>query len=360
MPAPDVLFVTRKWAPAVGGMETWAHQLSGELAKLTSIQVIALPGKPDGHPPGALALMCFPLKVAWAYVSRKKTPDVIHLGDMALWPLAFVAWLRKTRPAIVLTSHGTDVSYPRRGTLRGRLYGAYLRLGARLLRGAVVTTNSRATETVTKHYGWQQTRVIPLATDIRGEVPITPPGDHLLFVGRLVERKGCAWFISNVLPLLPQNLTLRVAGTRIDQNEIKALEHPRVRYLGALRGEQLANAYRQALCVVVPNIEPESGEFEGFGLVACEAAAAGGVVLAANCGGLPAAVLADRTGFLVQSSDPEAWAKAIRNVTAWSQGDRLDFIGRSLVDVEDQFRWPRVASETIDAYLGLGAIKSVS
>ena len=42
MTAPDILFVTRKWAPAVGGMETWSHQITAELAKLAPVEVVAI------------------------------------------------------------------------------------------------------------------------------------------------------------------------------------------------------------------------------------------------------------------------------------------------------------------------------
>ena len=47
-----VLFITRKWPPAVGGMETYSHRLSGELAKHVPVQTVALPGAPSGLPPG--------------------------------------------------------------------------------------------------------------------------------------------------------------------------------------------------------------------------------------------------------------------------------------------------------------------
>lgn len=350
MTAPDILFITRKWAPAVGGMETWALRLSEELARLAPVEVIALPGRADGRPPSALALLGFPFTVLKHLLARKAAPDVVHLGDMALWPLGLLARLRFPKARLVLTAHGTDVSYPRRGGIKGTAYGAYLRLGARLLGRALVTANSPATEAVTRSYGWENTGVIPLATDIRGALPSEPPGRHLLFAGRLVERKGCAWFIRHVLPLLPSDIELHVAGPQTDPAEAAALASPRVRYLGTLGGEDLARAYRQALAVVVPNIEPANGEFEGFGLVGCEAAAAGGVVLAANCGGLPAAVTDKVTGMLVETGNPAAWAQAIGELAGWTANRRERFLNGALASVERDYRWDRVAKATLEAY----------
>lgn len=347
MTAPDILFVTRKWAPAVGGMETWSMRLSEELAKLVPVEVVALLGKANGHPPAILSLLGFPFTVLRRLLARTKTPDIMHLGDMALWPLALLA-NRKTQ--VVLSAHGTDVSYARRRTLRGRVYRAYLQAGAWLLREAVVTANSTATAATAAETGWGNLSVIPLATDITGAVPDREPEPHVLFAGRLVELKGCAWFIREVLPLLPQHLTLKVAGTGIEPTELTALNHPRVEYLGPLDQPSLAEACRNALCVVVPNIEPTNGSFEGFGLIAVEAAAAGGVVLAADCGGLPAAVRDGETGMLVKSGDPLAWQQTIAEVSQWDGEARKWRIDAALSAVDQHYRWNRVARQTLAAY----------
>jgi glycosyltransferase involved in cell wall biosynthesis len=355
MTAPDILFVTRKWAPAVGGMETWSHQITDELTRLAPCQVVALPGRSNGLPPGALALLGFPFTVLQRYLSRQHAPDVLHLGDMALWPLGLLARLRRGQTRVVLSAHGTDVSYARRQTWRGAAYRAYLRLGARLLPGALVLPNSSATAAAARETGWQRTRIVPLATTLRGPHPGGAPQPHLLFVGRLIPLKGCAWFIRTVLPLLPEGLALHVAGTAVDPAEHAALDHPRVRYLGTLGAQELAQAYAASLCVVVPNIEPADGTFEGFGLVATEAAAAGGVVLAANCGGLPQAVIDQTTGFLIPPGQPEDWAAAVNEVAQWPATRRHSFISGSLEAVEAQFRWPRVAALTLTAYRSLDA-----
>jgi glycosyltransferase involved in cell wall biosynthesis len=348
--APDILFVTRKWAPAIGGMETWSHRLSEALAELAPVEIVALPGKANGHPPGTLALLAFPFTVLRRYLSRGRAPQVLQLGDMALWPLGLFALLRRGDTQVVLAAHGTDVSYSRRGGLKGRAYGAYLRLGAQLLRRAKVVANSAATEAAARAHGWASTTVVPLATEMTGEVPDGPPQPYVLFAGRLVERKGCGWFIRHVLPLLPEGLELHVAGTGIDPGEVAALGHPRVRYLGALDQAALARAYRAATCVVVPNIEPANGEFEGFGLVATEAAAAGGVVLAADCGGLPSAIVDGVTGILVPSGQPQAWCNEINAVHQWDRDRRRAFIAGALARTAADFRWPRVAERMMAVY----------
>lgn len=346
----NIVFITRKWAPATGGMETYSLRLTEHLAKHQRIDVIALAGQADGMPPRARHLLGFPFTVLRRLWQRAKRPDVIHLGDMALWPLG-LACHRFTR--LVISAHGTDVAYHRRGGLRGRLYGAYLRIGARLLRGkAQIIANSQATRDVTAQTGWRDIAVVPLASDFAAVTATTntAPSRTILFAGRLVKRKGCAWFIRNVLPLLADDITLEVAGTVWDEDERAALEHPNVHFLGALDAATLARKYAHALCVVIPNIDAKNGEYEGFGLIAPEAAAAGGVVLAADHGGLRDAVIDDKTGLLVATGDAQSWAARIGDVAQWSSEQRAAFSTKASASARQHFTWERVARQSYSFY----------
>ena len=47
-----VLFLTRKWAPAIGGMEVYSMELSEELSHKVNLTVRSLAGNKDGSPPG--------------------------------------------------------------------------------------------------------------------------------------------------------------------------------------------------------------------------------------------------------------------------------------------------------------------
>ncbi len=346
----SVLFITRKWAPAVGGMETYSHQLSAALRAILPVRVLALAGRRDGLPPHTASLLRFGLTSAMRLAVQRRPATVVHLGDMALWPLGVAARLRSRKSRIVLSAHGTDVAYPRRGGPKGRTYGAYLRFGARLLRSAAVVANSETTRTVAQDCGWRCDDVVPLATDISGPDPTGQSEPYVLFAGRLVERKGCRWFIRDVLPHLPPTLRLRVAGTAWDDDERAALDDPRVEFVGSLQGAALVEAYSHALCVVVPNIETRSREIEGFGLVATEAAAAGGVVVAARVGGLVQAVTDGVTGFLVPAGDRDEWQRAIARIADWDRDARRLFIERSMAHCRSYYAWDRVARDTIRAY----------
>ncbi|MDR7104038.1 glycosyltransferase family 4 protein [Croceicoccus sp. BE223] len=345
-----ILFVTRKWAPAVGGMETYSMRLAEAMQAIEPVEVVALPGKPHGMPPGALALLAFPFRVIAALLRRRRMPEVLHLGDMAIWPLALLPRLFFADTRIALSAHGTDVAYHRRGGVKGRAYGAYLRLGARLLRGARVIANSRATRDVLGETGWTACAVVPLATDLSGPATDGRHNGRILFVGRLVARKGCGWFVREVLPLLPEAMELDVAGTGWDEAESEVLRHPRVNWLGALEGEALARAYAEALCVIVPNIPIANGEYEGFGLVAPEAAACGGMVLAADLDGLRDAVVHGETGVLICAANSGAWSEKILSIIQTPIAIRAARLAQSQATARTSFNWSTVAHNTHAAY----------
>ena len=106
----------------------------------------------------------------------------------------------------------------------------------------------------------------------------------------------------------------------------------------------------QAECVVLPNIETAAREIEGFGLSAVEAAASGGVVVAARHSGLNDSVIDGETGILVPSGDADAWARKINQILGWTDNQRTEFTSRATAKCKEYFNWARVAAETASQY----------
>ncbi|HUG62488.1 MAG TPA: glycosyltransferase family 4 protein [Methylomirabilota bacterium] len=346
-----ILFITRKWPPAVGGMETYCFELVAELERLTDLDVRALPGGADGSAPHSRALVRFGIREAWHLVTGAGGFNVIHGGDMAIWPLALIGKFRSRRSAIVLSAHGTDVAYAGRSGVKAALYRTYMRLGSRLARSVRVIANSGATAERVRALGFRQVDIVPLATRAHHSAePATPPTPSVLFAGRLVRRKGLSWFVANVLPGLPDGIALKVAGTVWDEAERRALDAVRVAHLGTLPQAELASVMAEAICVVVPNVPVGRGHFEGFGLVAVEAAAVGGVVLASRLDGLTDAVIDGETGFLLPAADAAAWIAKIGEIAAWSEAERTAFRETARRRCAEVYAWSRVARQTLAVY----------
>jgi glycosyltransferase involved in cell wall biosynthesis len=332
----------------MGGMETYALRLSQALGAHGEVEVIALPGRTDGGAPRIGAVLWFGLRT-FARLLATGPADVTHVADMASWPLALAGRLRASGRPVVLSAHGTDVAFARKTGLASGLYRLYMNFGALFVGRMTVIANSRATADIARWLGFSRITVVPLATDFQAPEQITP-GSHLLFSGRLIPRKGLLWFTENVLPQLPAGTKLHVAGKVWDQGEARALDDPRVKPLGILSAKDLARAYAEAGAVIVPNIDTGDGEMEGFGLVAAEAAASGGVVLAANIDGLTEAVRDGETGMLLPPGDAEAWTTACREVLEWSDDTRRAFVDRAMTSAARHYSWPRVAQDTFALY----------
>jgi len=346
-----VLFVTRKWRPAIGGMEEYSHALTDELGKRTRLTIRALPGREDGSPPSSSKLIGFGIGTAWCVARNARHFDVLHFGDLALWPLAIVARLFNRNASVVASAHGTDIAYPLRRGVAPMLYGLYLKLGAFLGRGVRIIANSRATAELVAAAGFSVCATVPLAVRtpalIREAGPASP---SVLFVGRLARRKGCRWFIENVLPRLSEQFRFVVAGTPWDAEETAALDNERVTFLGPIRGEALADLRRKATVVVMPNVRCEGRDFEGFGLTAVETAAQQGVLLASALDGIVDAVVDGVTGFLLPAEEAAAWASKIEEIAAWSESTRQRFVLDAFEYVRGHFNWTRVVEQTLAAY----------
>jgi D-inositol-3-phosphate glycosyltransferase len=147
----------------------------------------------------------------------------------------------------------------------------------------------------------------------------------LLFAGRLEPLKGADTLLGAVArlceePRFDDVVTLvigensgdgSVAGGERRRLEAVAGGHglgARVRFLGAVEHENLADYYALADICVVPS------RTETFGLVALEAQALGTPVVASAVGGLTEIVADGETGFLVAERRPDAFAAAIASL----------------------------------------------
>lgn len=135
-----------------------------------------------------------------------------------------------------------------------------------------------------------------------------PPGALAIgFVGRLETRKGLL-DLARAWPIISSeivNAHLIIVGTGPDEHKARELfgAAPRMHWLG-YRSDVPA-VLRALDMIAVPS------HWEGFGLVAAEALAAGVPVVAANASSLPEIVTDGVHGRLVPPRDPESLASAL-------------------------------------------------
>lgn len=242
------------------------------------------------HPWKLLLVPSFVLAQAWAAwkLVRRNRIQVIH----AHWllPQGLIATLLKavTGTPYLVTSHGADLY-----ALRARPLQALKRLVAR--KAAAITVVSGAMRQRMNELGVDasRVRVQPMGVDMEQRFIPDPTVQRstrdILFVGRLVEKKGLAHLLAalpRVLHRLP-DARLTIAGFGPGESEARALIQSlgleqAVHLRGAVSQSQLPQLYRSATLFVAPFIRACSGDEEGLGLVLVEAIACGCPVLAGN------------------------------------------------------------------------------
>jgi phosphatidylinositol alpha-1,6-mannosyltransferase len=249
-------------------------------------------------------------------ISVRREVDVVLFSSMVTGALATL--IRRPCDAanikLAAIAHGRDITLP----------GVYQALQVRRTLRALdlVLPVSRATgaECAEREMPSSRIWVIPNGVALsRYRTGIGGGGAslHLASVGRLVKRKGFAWFIDQVMPNLPSQVQYKIAGSGPEAEAIQqainrhGLED-RVHLLGRCSDEDLVTLYRESDLLVMPNI-PVRGDMEGFGVVMLEAGACGTPAIAANLEGIQDVITDGVNGHLVTSGDPVGFAEAILN-----------------------------------------------
>lgn len=359
MPVVKILFITRKYPPSTGGMEVFAYDLSRALADEVDLKLVKWGGRQ-----GKLraVFIASPYLIARAFwVLLRGNADAIHVQDGFLAPAAYCL-SRLFRKPYGVVIHGLDITYTNL---------LYRHVPWAVRRAGVVFCISRAAAAEAIRHGVPQEkiRVIPLAVRDRPAKEPDPgllkefslPADApvLITVGRLVKRKGVAWFTANVLPPLVKqfpNLIYMVVGEGEDRGNIEAvIKHTglveNVRLLGRVSDELREAAYARADIFVMPNIKVP-GDMEGFGLVLLEAAVRGLPVVAADLEGISDAVADGKNGVLIASGDAAGFERSVgRFLDDAAQAKRFGAAGRRFTLAT--FSWKKTADRYIEAYLQL-------
>lgn len=138
----------------------------------------------------------------------------------------------------------------------------------------------------------------------------------VLFVGRLVEKKGCEYLIramSKVRAVMPE-VELVIIGDGPLRSSLENLAESslqRYSFLSVQPPEVVKDWMSRAKVFCVPSITATSGDAEGLGVVFAEAQAMGLPVVSTTNGGIPEVVAHEQTGFLAAEKDWERLAHYI-------------------------------------------------
>ena len=207
------------------------------------------------------------------------------------------------------------------------------------------------------------------ADEAKQYIGLKPENRMVLFVGRIEPLKGIDTLIQAMACLDLQGIHrpvhLAIIGGDVDvspedmSEEMTRLQKMcddlcmggMVLFLGKRGQDTLPYYYSAAEVVVMPSL------YESFGMVALEAMACGTPVVASEVGGLGYLVQNGITGYTIPDSDPAELCDKLSHLLG--DADLRNQMGNSAAEYAANYAWTKVASQVIDVYKDVAAVKTL-
>ncbi|MDO8502182.1 MAG: glycosyltransferase [Gemmatimonadaceae bacterium] len=297
---------------------------------------------------------------AAARIAREGEFDVVH----AFWPIPHglfaIAAKRASRAALVSTFFSSELNWT--GPARG-VFGPLLRSIVRAS-DAVTVISSHTAARLREHVPGAQSVTVPFGaaavsrTDSSGSATVVRRRDdpfELLFVGRLVRRKGVDVLLRAVALIASDaRLHLRIVGGGPEKENLIAASEAlglgnRVTFEGVVDKKRVNELFETCDALVLPAIVTATGETEGLGVVLIEAMGYGKPVIAASAGGIVDIICDGDTGLLVPPGDAVSLAVAISK--AMDDPAELAMIAsRGAAYAGRAFGWNTIVSRLLSVY----------
>lgn len=275
----------------------------------------------------------------------ERRPRLVHaqfgLGGALALPIA-----RHAKLPLVVTFHGGDATKDKHYEDRRLLRTIFQRRREALMaeaRSFLCVSRFVRDTLLARGFPAEKLEVHYLGIEIPESVMLPPicASGTVLFVGRLVEKKGLDTLIDALAALKERGVDLELSV--LGEGPLKPVlkrhaEAARVKthFEGWKSAAEVQKAMRRALLLAVPSRAAQGGDSEGLPTVIMEAMALGVPVVATRHAGIPEIVTDRVTGLLVPESDPAALAEAIMAIKSYPEAaGRMR--GEAYADVRARF-----------------------
>jgi colanic acid/amylovoran biosynthesis glycosyltransferase len=252
---------------------------------------------------------------------RRVQPVLIHAHFGSYGAIAFPLAGRLGLPFIV-SFHGTDAAMKDWYVLRSSYmaHRLYLLRRRRLAQVAsrVIVQSDFLRRIVIERHGFPEEKVVMIRhgvdLDLFQPHVAQPEWGHILYVGRLVERKGLYYLLVALGKVKERFPTVRltVIGDGPMRGRYEALARQilgdRCTFLGAQPQQVVREYMAKAYVFCMPSVTMPSGEAETLGMVFLEAMAMRVPPVSFRSGGIPEVILHGKTGFLAEERDVDGLA----------------------------------------------------
>jgi colanic acid/amylovoran biosynthesis glycosyltransferase len=239
-------------------------------------------------------------------------PKIIHghFGSDACEAIPLASFLNVP---LVVTFHGSDATRTDSALRRTRHGRRYLRQFPELRAKAelfVAVSQFIAKRVEQKGIPSDRIRLNYIGVDIEKFAPLHAANrqNQVLFVGRLVEKKGCAVLIQAMAAVQNEfpDVELVIIGDGPERQVLETEAHQslkKYRFLGVQPSSVVQEWMQKAALLCVPSITGSDGDSEGLPIALYEAQASGLPVVASASAGIPEVVIHGETGFLAPERD---------------------------------------------------------
>ncbi len=292
---------------------------------------------------------------------RAQQPALIH-AHFAIDAAEALPLARALAIPLIVTLHGYDVMADDQTHSASRRGRVYLARRQRLFHEAILflcVSDAIRQKAITRGFPPHKLRVHAIGIDVARFQPAArlSSAPDILFVGRLVEKKGCAHLIHamcEVRRVLPQARMI-VLGDGPQRSRLEAEAHrygSQAIFLGVQTGEQVRQRMSSSRVLAVPSITAGDGDAEGLPTVLYEALAMGLPVACFRTSGIPELVRDGVEGLLADEGDESGLAS---NLLRLCQDDalacRMSKAGRRRVEQSFELGAQTAQLETIYAEL---------
>ncbi|WOH57322.1 MULTISPECIES: glycosyltransferase [Bradyrhizobium] len=260
-----------------------------------------------------------------------------HFGIDALdaWPLA-----RALNVPMLVTLHGYDINIYREwweageAGFRARFYPRLL-LGlakkpqvrflavSEAIRHRAIEFGIPADKVFVRYIGIDSTKFSPGPTQISKRPP------RVLFVGRLVEKKGCQYLVEAMADVqrkirMAELVVVGDGPLRATLEQLARARGTNVKFRGVLSNQDVKRELDAARVFCLPSITAENGDAEGLPISILEAQASGIPVITSARGGVGEAVKDNETGLVFGERDsPKLAIQLLKILTSDDLADRI-------------------------------------
>jgi glycosyltransferase involved in cell wall biosynthesis len=223
---------------------------------------------------------------------------------------------------LIVTLHGYDVTADQRGMnpLRNSILAARKRALWRhtsvflcvseFIRECALAAGFPADKLVVHRIGIDVARFKPRPS---------PPSHDVVFVGRLTEKKGCAYLLAamqKVRRTVPDARLILIGDGPLRQplQELAASLDAGCTFLGRQSHEQVLEAIAAARVCAIPSVTAANGDSEGLPMILAEAQALGVPVVGTRHAGIPEGIVDGHAGLLSDERDVSGLARNLKRV----------------------------------------------